>query len=89
MIKVIEKKVISVLDLLRLKKTKEQKMKETFQKEYLRRAPLVLQSKLNSSNKIKAINTWAVSLMSYGAGIIGWKEGEHMQTDDNEQIFKP
>lgn len=64
-------------------------MKETFQKEYLRQAPLVLQSKLNSSNKIKAINTWAVSLMSYGAGIIGWKEDEHMQTDDNGRYLNP
>ena len=29
-------------------------------------------SKLNGRNKIKAVNTWAVSLLRYGGGVIGW-----------------
>ena len=46
------------------------KTKETFQKEYLRRNRLVLYSKLNGGIKIKAIDTWATSLIRYGGGII-------------------
>ena len=48
-------------------------MKNKVISEYKRRLRLVLKSKLNGKNKIKAINTWAVSLLRYGAGIIDWK----------------
>ena len=37
---------------------------------------LILKSKLNGKNKIQAINTWAVALLRYGAGIINWKLDE-------------
>ena len=40
--------------------------------EYERRLRLILKSKLNGKNKIQAINTWAVALLKYGAGIINW-----------------
>ena len=43
--------------------------------EYKRRLKLVLRSKLNGKNKISAINTWAVAVIRYGAGIIGWSKG--------------
>ena len=36
----------------------------------------MLKSKLNGKNKIKAINTWAVAVLRYGAGIIKWTESE-------------
>ena len=45
-----------------------------FVKEYERR--LVLKSKLNSRNKIMAMNTWAVTLLRYGAGILKWSKAE-------------
>ena len=32
-------------------------------------------------NKIKAANTWAVSLMRYGAGTIKWNKEELQDTD--------
>ena len=51
-------------------------MKKRFAKEYKRRLKLVLKSKLNGKNKINAINTWAVSLLRYGAGIIRWTKEE-------------
>ena len=41
-----------------------------------RRLRLVLKSQLNGKNNIKAINTWPVSLLRYGAGIIDWKLDE-------------
>jgi len=36
----------------------------------------VLQSKLNGGDMIGAINTWAVSLVRYSAGIINWRKDE-------------
>ena len=65
-------KYLGVLELDRLK----EEMKNTFQKEYFRRVILIMQSKLNGRNKIKAIDTWVVSLVRYGAGIIMWKKAE-------------
>lgn len=43
---------------------------------YLKRARLVLKSKLNGRNKIKSINTLAVSLRRYEGGRIVWKKDE-------------
>ena len=44
------------LGILELDKVKEQKMKDIFRNEYMRRLKLVMKSKLNGKNKIKAIN---------------------------------
>ena len=56
-------------------------MKEIFRTEYLRRFKLVMKSQLNGKNKIKAANTWAVSLMTYGAGTIKWNKEELQDID--------
>ena len=40
-----------------------------------------MKSKLNGKNKIQAINTWAVALLRYGAGIINWKVDELKEMD--------
>ena len=37
---------------------------------------MILKSKLNGRNKVKAINTWAGAIFRYGAGIIQWKASE-------------
>ena len=51
-------------------------------REYKRRLKLVvLKSKLNEKNKINAINTWAVSVLRYGAGIIRWTKEELKSLD--------
>ena len=42
---------------------------------------LTLKSKLNGKNKYQAINTWVVSLLRYGAGIINWKVRELKKMD--------
>ena len=49
-------------------------MKEKTIKEYKRRLPLVLKSKLNGQDKITAINAQAVAVFRYGAGILQWKD---------------
>ena len=40
-----------------------------------------MKSKLHGRNKIKAITTWAVSLVRYGAGIIEWKKEDLQKMD--------
>ena len=69
------------LGILELDKIKEREMKRIFRTEYLRRLKLVLKSLLNGKNKIKAANTWAVSLMRYGAGTIKWNKEELQEID--------
>ena len=46
------------------------KTKEKVETEYLRRTRKILESKLNSGNLFKAINTWAVFFFRYSAAFI-------------------
>ena len=62
-------------------RVKEQEMKDKFRNEYFRRAKLILKSELNGNNKIMALNTWAVSILKYGAGIIKWNKNEQQEMD--------
>ena len=71
-IKDIDEIGFAYLAILETDKIKEKEMKEKFSREYLRRLRLILRSKLNGRNKIMAVNTWAVSVMRYGAGILKW-----------------
>ena len=52
--------------------------KERLKKEYIKR---VKKSKLNGGNMVKAINTWALSLMRYSAGIVEWTKADLDVTD--------
>ena len=47
-------------------------MKEKIRKEYYRQIRLVLKSELNATNRINAINTLAVPVVSYSFNIINW-----------------
>ena len=79
--KEVDDKGYKSLGNLELDKLKEKEMKDIFQTEYLRRFKLVMKSHLNGKNKIKAANTWAVSLMRYGAGTIKWNKEELREID--------
>ena len=46
-------------------------MKDKVKKEYYRRVRKVSETKLNSGNVFKAINTWAVSVVRYSAAFLG------------------
>ena len=48
-------------------------MKDKIRKEYYRRVRLVTRSELNSKNKIQAINSLAVPVMSYSFNILNWQ----------------
>ena len=56
-------------------------MKEKIRKEYYRRVKLVLQSELNAGNKITAINTLAVPILTYSFNIINWQLQEIKKLD--------
>ena len=73
-IKDIDETGYTYLGILETDKIKEKEMKEKFNKEYLRRLRLISKSKLNGRNKIMAFNTWAASVMRYGAGILNWNK---------------
>ena len=65
----------------KLDKLKERHMKDKLTSEYKRRFKLVLKSKLNGKNKILAINTRAVPVLRYGAGILKWTTTELKSLD--------
>ena len=60
-------------------------METEFVKEYKRKTRLILISKLNGNNKIKAINTWVVVIMRYDAGMLEWRFDEIKELDRKTQ----
>lgn len=69
------------LGVLEADKVKMNEMKDMVTKEYKRRLKLVLESKLNGGNTIKAINTWAVAVLRYSGGILDWTSDELKNLD--------
>ena len=82
----IEEGGYKYLGILEVDMMREKEMKKRFGREYKRRLKLVLKSKLNGKNKINAINTWAVSVLRYGAGIIRWTKEELKTLDRKTRI---
>ena len=56
-------------------------VKTTTMTEYNRRVRAILKSKLSGGNQISAINTYAVPVVTYTAGIIDWTKEELRQMD--------
>ena len=75
------------LGILEYDRVKEQEMKDKFRNEYFRRTKLILKSKLNGRNKIMALNTWAVSILRYGAGILKWNKNELQERNRKTRKF--
>ena len=69
------------LGIIELDKIKETEMIEKITKEYKQRQRLIIKSKLNGRNKVTAINTWAVTIFRYGAGVIQWNASELKDLD--------
>ncbi|XP_030751033.1 uncharacterized protein LOC115878627 [Sitophilus oryzae] len=60
------------LDVEEMDEIDNNKMKTKISKEYYRRVRKILGTELNATNKIKAINTLAVPVMTYSFGIVDW-----------------
>ena len=69
------------LGVLEADQIKHNEMKKNLTKEYFRRVRNILKSKLNGGNVISAINSKAVSLIRYGAGILNWTKDEVRNMD--------
>ena len=71
------------LGILEVDDFKHETMREIVKKEYFNRLTKLLRSGLNSGNLFSAINTWAVLLFRYGAGILEWTKAELQEVDRN------
>jgi hypothetical protein len=57
-------------------------IKQNLEKQFYLRIKSILKSKLNGNNSIKAVNTYAVPLLTYSFGVIKWSK-------TNLQTLKP
>ena len=64
------------LGILQADDIKHKQVKKKTLSEFNKRVRKILKSKLNGSNIIKAINSWAVPIVRYIAGIIDWTQAE-------------
>ena len=69
------------LGILQADGIKHDEMKEKVRKEYIRRVRKILGSGLNGGNIITAINSRAVAIVRYGAGILKWTGAELNEMD--------
>ena len=69
------------LGIMQLDKILDTKMKGKITSEYLRRVKKLCRFKLNEGNLISGINTWAVSVLRYSAGIVDWTVEELVSMD--------
>ena len=69
------------LGILEADGIKHEEVKDQATKEYVRRLRTIFKSKLNGGNIISAINSRAVSIVRYGASIIGWTNAELQALD--------
>ncbi|XP_069979445.1 uncharacterized protein [Penaeus vannamei] len=81
MMRNVEESGYKYLGVLEVDGIKHDQMKDQVKKEYTRRVRNILKSKLNGGNIISAINSRAVSVVRYGAGIIKWTKNELEEMD--------
>ena len=64
------------------------KMKEKMRKEYYMRVRLILKSELNAVNRIAAINSLAIPVITYSMNILNWKINDlkRLDTKDKETL---
>ena len=77
----IEEEGYKYLGILQLDQTLNTKMKGMIIWKYIRRVKKLCKSKLNGGNLIDGINTWAVGVLRYSAGIVDWTMEEVANMD--------
>ena len=77
----VEEKGYKYLGVLQECDVKHREMKALVSKEYLRRVKAVSRSKLYSNYLFRAMNSWAVSVIRYSAGILDWRVQELKDID--------
>ena len=76
-----ENETYEYLGILGADTIKQVEMKNKIQKEYLRRTRKLLETKLNSRNLIKGLDTWAVPLIRYSGPFLKWTRDELRKMD--------
>ena len=76
-----ENETYKYLGILEADTIKQVEMKNKIQKEYLRRTRKLLETKLNSRNLIKGIDTWAVPIVRYSGPFLKRTREELRQID--------
>ena len=79
-----ENETYKYLGIMEADTIKQVEMKDKIQKEYPRRTRKLLETKLNSRNLIKGINTWAVPLVRYSGYFLKWTRSELKWTKEQE-----
>ena len=69
------------LGVMEDEKIRMKTMKDKIAAEYMKRVDKILDAGLNGGNVVKGINTWAVALVRYTAGIVEWTQEELKQLD--------
>ena len=69
------------LGMLKTENIKNSKMKEQVTSEYKIKLINILKSKLNAGTLTRTINTWAVFIFRYSAGVIDWTKQELQNID--------
>ncbi|XP_068708265.1 uncharacterized protein [Montipora foliosa] len=77
----IEEDGYKYLGILQLDQTLNTKMKGKITWKYIRRVKKLCRSKLSGGNLIDGINTWAVGVVRYSAGIVDWTMEEVANMD--------
>ena len=77
----IEEEGYKYLGILQLDQALNTKMKGKITSQYIRRVKTLCRSKLNGGNLIDGINTWAVGVVRYSAGIVDWTMEEVANKD--------
>jgi hypothetical protein len=77
-----EDDIYSYLGHMQSKRIKQAQMKQMLDEEYLNRRKSILNTKLNGKNTIKAINTYAIPVLTFSFGIVKWTPAdlENLQT---------
>ncbi|KAL1447680.1 hypothetical protein WDU94_000543, partial [Cyamophila willieti] len=66
--------IYKYLGMIQTKRIEQNRVKEQITKEYNRRLSMIAKTHLNSRNLSKAINTFAIPILTYSFGIVNWSE---------------
>ena len=85
-----EGELYKYLGFVQSRKVEHAIIKEKLSSEYLKRVELIVRTKLCGANSTKAINTYAVPVLTYSFGVIKWSEGEleKLRVGTNKMLVK-
>ena len=69
------------LGILQYDAIQSEAMKKKVKQEYFRRVKKLMRSKLNGGNVILGVNSWAIGIVRYGAGVLDWTKQELRDMD--------